>query len=157
MSTVSTCDRKVSGATQSDEKQSSLKITVRPAFDQRGRRRHEQFEARLWPDDRIVCVSRQPLLDAARALLKAGEAPSTVLVMVHEVSPSIIALKSSIGVAAALDVMGSRFVRRKTILRPMPASPTRLIETGVPNQPKPKCHALETSHNVKAVEAKCLI
>lgn len=157
MSTVSTRDRQMSGATQSDEKQANLKITVRPAFDQRGRRRHEQFEARQWPDGRIICVSRQPFLDAARALLKAGEAPSTVLIMVHEVSPSIIALKSSIGVAAALDVMGSRFVRRKITLRPMPASPTHLIETGEPNQPKPKCHAQETSHNVKAVEGKCLI
>lgn len=154
MSTAATNDRQVSATTQSSEKQANLKIEIRPAFDARGRRRHDQFEARLWPDGRLVCVSRQPFLDAARALLKMGEAPSTVLVMVHAVNPSMIALKSPIGVAAALDVMGTRFVRRKTCLGSMPALPARSTETGVSNQPKPQCHALGASDNVEAVSAQ---
>ena len=143
MSTASTSDKRVSAAPRSRHEQTELRLVVSPAFDHRGRRRHEQFEASLLGDGEVLCASRQPLLDTARALLNRGMGPSTVPAMVHAVNPSVVTLKSSLGVAAALDVMGTRFVRRKTCLRPMPASPARSRNSGAFDQPEPECRTVE--------------
>jgi hypothetical protein len=59
------------------------------------------FEAR-W-QDRILCRSRQPFLDGARALLALGLPPETVLVMRHAGSDTE-ALRSTIGAASRLTV-----------------------------------------------------
>ena len=55
----------------------------------------------------LLAGSQQPLLDSARALLAEGHAVDAVLVMRHRGS-SIDALRSTIGVAAALTVTDSR-------------------------------------------------
>lgn len=145
MSTASTTDKHVSTAARSRHEQTELRIVVSPAFDQSGRRRHEKFEARLSGDSQVLCVSRQPLLDAARALLKHRMEPSTVLAMVHAGNPSVVAIKSPIGVAAARDVMGTRFVHRKTCPVPMPASVARSRETGVSDLPEPEFRTVGAS------------
>jgi hypothetical protein len=71
-----------------------LYIDVRPA-DRRG-----MFTATL--AGRVLCTSRQPLLDAARALLEEGASPDDMLVMRRE--NGTISLRSRIGVAAGLTV-----------------------------------------------------
>jgi hypothetical protein len=57
-----------------------------------------------WLDGRLIHrASRQPLLDAARALLAAGYDPSTTLVMRHGGS-NADSLRATIGAAAKLTV-----------------------------------------------------
>ena len=71
-----------------------------------------RFEARL--DGRLLCRSRQPLLDAARILLAEGCDPDERIVMRHAGS-TVDALSAKVGVAAGLTVSEShgppRFVR----------------------------------------------
>jgi hypothetical protein len=138
MSAAPIFGEQLSAAPGSRHEQTELRLTVSPAFDHRGRRRHEAFEARLLGNTEVLCISRQPLLDAARVLLKRGMGPSTVLVMVYAVSPLVPTLKSSLVVAAAFDVMGMRFVRRKASQRPMPASPMRSSAIRACDQPQPE-------------------
>jgi len=109
----------MSGASKASGRNKRLRIVVSPAFDRHHRRRHDHFEVRVFGDDEIICVSRQPLLDASRVFLERGVAPSTVIAMVHAGNPTVVALKSTIGVAGEFDVMGSRFVRRKPPPGPM--------------------------------------
>lgn len=98
-------------------------IVVSPSFDRRGKRRHDRFDALLKDDAEVICgATRQPLLDSSRVLLARGLDPSTVLCMVHSHAPTVVTLRSPIGVAAQYDVMGSAFVRRKPITGPMPSS-----------------------------------
>ena len=52
-----------------------LRVTLRPAFDRHGARLHGKFVVTL--DGRQLCISRQPLLDAARVLIKKGVDPAT--------------------------------------------------------------------------------
>jgi len=54
-------------------------------------------------DDKILSSSRQPLLDAARALLAEGIPPETPIMMRHQGSETI-SLRSTVGEAAKLTV-----------------------------------------------------
>jgi hypothetical protein len=60
-----------------------------------------KFEA--YEGDRLLCVSRQPLLDAARVLLAEGADPDTPIAMRH-VGADYDALTSTVGGAAKLIV-----------------------------------------------------
>jgi hypothetical protein len=100
-----------------------LAIVVSPAFDRRGRRRHDRFDAVLKDSaERIIEATRQPLLDAARVMLDRGVDPSTVICMVHSHTPTVVAMRAPIGVAGQYDVMGEKFVRRKRDAGPMSGS-----------------------------------
>jgi len=67
-------------------------------------KRDGYFEARI--GDRLVCISRQPFLDAARILVAEGVDPTTRMQMFNRGTPS---LAGPIGVAAKLDAGGGRF------------------------------------------------
>ena len=44
-----------------------ITIVVSPAFDRRGKRGHDRFDARIQGLDQVICeATRQPLLDASR-------------------------------------------------------------------------------------------
>jgi hypothetical protein len=75
------------------------------------------FEARI--DGRLICTSRQPLLDAARVLLAEGFDPDTYLVMRH-LGSADDSLSASIRTAASLTVEHS--VNGKPVLRPYKGS-----------------------------------
>jgi len=108
-------------------------IVVSPSFDRRGKRRPDRFDARLKDDAEVICAAtRQPLLDASRVLLARGFDPSTVLCMVHSHAPTVVTLRSPIGVAAQYDVMGEKFIRRKPIAGPMPGSGTENVGSAEP-------------------------
>jgi hypothetical protein len=78
------------------------------------------FTARC--DGRLLCRSRQPLLDGARELIASGYPADTIIVMRHAGS-EIEALRSTIGAAALLRVAeGDRGAPR---LRPWVARPLR--------------------------------
>jgi hypothetical protein len=78
-----------------------ITILVSPAFDRRGKRRHDRFDARLKDGGDVVCeATRQPLLDVSRVLLGRGVDPSTVICMVHAHAPAVVAMRAQIGVAA---------------------------------------------------------
>jgi hypothetical protein len=97
-----------------------IAIVVSPSLDQRGKRRHDRFDARLQNSSELICeAARQPLLDASRVLLSRGYDPSTVISMSHASNPTVVPMRARIGVAAQFDVMGERFVRRK----PAPSHP----------------------------------
>ena len=105
-----------------------ITILVSPAFDRRGKRRHDRFDARLKDGGDVVCeATRQPLLDVSRVLLGRGFDPSTVICMVHAHSPTVVAMRATIDVAAQYDIMGERFIRRKPIAGPMPGSGTESV------------------------------
>jgi len=77
------------------------------------------FEARL--DGRQLCISRQPLLDGASALLADGIDPETPIVTRHA-GDDFDAMRSTIGEAAKWTVqenekVGPRFVRWDAISR----------------------------------------
>jgi hypothetical protein len=61
-----------------------------------------QRYAAYW-NERLLCTSKNPFLTAARALLRQGEAPDTVLLMKHKGSPHI-SLMSTVGKAARLTI-----------------------------------------------------
>jgi hypothetical protein len=54
--------------------------------------------------DRLICSSRQPLLDAARVLLAEGIAPDTQIDMRHA-GADHVALRAKVGTAAKLRVL----------------------------------------------------
>lgn len=75
-----------------------------------------KFEARFEGQTQILCTSRQPFLDAARALLDQGYDPDNILLMRHEGS-DVDSLRGKLGVAATLTVDESntpRFRKWKT-------------------------------------------
>jgi len=77
--------------------------------------RRYRFEARLESDARILCVSHQPFVDAARVLVAEGYDPTETLTMRH-VGSTTIALTATLGAAAKLKVEegangGPRFVQ----------------------------------------------
>jgi hypothetical protein len=98
----------------------SITIIVRPhRSPTTGKRIHGKFEARL--NGRLLCISHQPLLDAARILAGEGADPATRITMRHEAA-AYDALRSTVGVAAGLTVRetetdGPRFVRWKPFCR----------------------------------------
>jgi hypothetical protein len=74
------------------------------------------FDCWVENSGRLLCTSRQPFLDAARALVALGCHPNTILVMRHAGS-SVEALRASLQVAARLTVdecNGTRFARWKS-------------------------------------------
>jgi hypothetical protein len=100
-----------------------ITIVVSPAFDHRGKRRHDRFDARLQGGDEVICeATRQPLLDASRELLRRGADPTATICKVHASAPAVVTMRAPIGVAAQYDVMGEKFVRRKPAAGPMPGS-----------------------------------
>ncbi len=92
------------------------------------------FEARV--GDRLVCTSRQPLLDAARVLVAEGLDPDSVIVMRHAGSGTV-ALSSKLGVAARLTVREDKTALTSWKARPRDAGTRVIGETlsGVPGQP----------------------
>jgi hypothetical protein len=99
-----------------------ITIVVSPAFDHRGKRRHDRFDARLQGGDEVCEATRQPLLDASRELLRRGADPTAAILMVHASAPAVVTMRAPIGVAAQFDVMGEKFVRRKPAAGPMAGS-----------------------------------
>lgn len=96
-----------------------INIIVGPAFDSRGRRQHDRFDAHLRNTGELICrATRQPLLDTSRMLLASGYSPTERISMVWSHRPGTAALTGVIGVAAQFDVMGERFVRRKASFSP---------------------------------------
>jgi hypothetical protein len=90
-------------------------ILVSPSFDHRDKRRNDRFDARLKDTDEVICMAtRQPVLDASRVLLGRGHDPSTKICMAYAHAPTAITSWAIIGAAAQYDVMGEKFVRRKT-------------------------------------------
>ena len=74
-----------------------LRVILRPAFNRRGERLHGRFVATL--DGRQLCISRQPLLDAARGLIDEGIDPATPIAIRHT-GAGFDALTSAVGAAA---------------------------------------------------------
>jgi hypothetical protein len=87
-------------------------IVVTPAFDRKGKRRHELFEVRLLGHPDLICISSQPLCDCSHALLAHGFSPFATINKVRSDRLDVVSMKSTIGKAAELVVMGSRFVKR---------------------------------------------
>ena len=80
-----------------------LKIFVSPAPSGASR-----YVARLANDDRILCVSRTPFLDAARELVANGYDPSVTLIMCHAGSDTA-GLRAKLRIAATLTVEETDF------------------------------------------------
>jgi hypothetical protein len=91
-------------------------------------RRAGMFEACI--DGRLICISRQPLLDASRLLLAEGLDPDIHLVMRH-LGSAEDSLSANIGRAAQLTVEHTAF--GKPVLRPYKGSLG--IETAPPTAP----------------------
>ena len=74
-----------------------LTLILRPAFNRHGARLHGKFVVTL--DGRQLCISRQPLLDAARILLTEGVSPETPIATRHA-GAGFDAMTSTVGAAA---------------------------------------------------------
>ena len=90
---------------------STLPLIITPAPHGAGR-----YQAHLDGDDRVLCISRAPLLDAARALIAAGHDADAILEM-YRPGVSSWDLRAPLLVAAQLDVaetpFGPKFVRHR--------------------------------------------
>jgi hypothetical protein len=131
-----------------------ITIVVSPAFDHRGKRRHDRFDARLQGGDEIVCeATRQPLLDASRELLRRGADSTATICMAHASAPAVVTMRAPIGVAAQFDVMGTKLVRRKRAAGPMAGSGIRNAVPADPPGPSntnPSLRALHSGLSEKA-------
>jgi hypothetical protein len=111
----------VDGASRAVAPHRSIQIFI-DCVDSRGR-----FAARLENGTTVVQQSRQPFLDAARVLLRAGFAPDTLLIT-RRTNSTTVSLRGFIGNAAQLTVEeaphGPRFRRCQ-----------RISETGVAASP----------------------
>ena len=74
-----------------------LRVILRPAFNRHGARLHGKFVVTL--DGRQLCISRQPLLDAARVLINEGIDPTTPIATRHA-GADFDAMTSTVGTAA---------------------------------------------------------
>jgi hypothetical protein len=97
---------------------------LRPAFNRHGARLHGKFLVTL--DGRQLCISRQPLLDAARVLLADGVDPETSIATRHA-GAGFDAMTSTVGTAARWtvkenEIQSPHFVRGEAF----PASRVRL-------------------------------
>jgi hypothetical protein len=92
----------------------TIKIVLRPAVDRRGRRKPGCCF--VYYDGAHICTSTQPLLDASRILIARGLDPATPIEMTRDIQPTLVLLSSTIGRAAQYDVMGDKFVRRKSLI-----------------------------------------
>jgi hypothetical protein len=91
----------------------NITIIVKPAFDHRGRRHHDRFDACLRDTGELICrATRQPLLDSSWVLLSRGYDPNARISMIWHDKPQTVAMMALIGKAAQFDVMSCRFVRR---------------------------------------------
>ena len=114
-----------------------LRVILRPAFNRRGERLHGRFVATL--DGRQLCISRQPLLDAARVLLADGIDPETPIATRHAGS-DFDAMTSTVGTAARWTVEEGNTVsptlrRWRPFRRRDAQSPMRFGERPVPDTP----------------------
>ena len=74
-----------------------LRVILHPAFNRHGARLHGKFVVTL--DGRQLCISRQPLLDAARVLINEGVDPATPIATRHA-GAGFDAMTSTVGAAA---------------------------------------------------------
>ena len=74
-----------------------LTLILRPAFNRHGARLHGKFVVTL--DGRQLCISQQPLLDAARILLTEGVSPEIPIATRHA-GTGFNAMTSTAGAAA---------------------------------------------------------
>jgi hypothetical protein len=72
-------------------------LILRPAFNRHGARLHGKFVVTL--DGRQLCISSQPLLDAARVLINEGVDPATPIATRHS-GAGFDAMTSIVGAAA---------------------------------------------------------
>jgi hypothetical protein len=125
-----------------------ITIVVSPAFDHRGKRRHDRFDARLQGRDEVICkATRQPVLDASRELLRRCVDPTGTICMVHASVPAVVTMRAPIGVAAQYDVMGGKFIRRKPAAGPMAGSGIGKALSAAPAEPCNANHSLRASHS----------
>lgn len=92
-------------------------VVVTPAMRADATRSPDGYEGRLKDSDAVLARTREPFLDAARALLASGCDPSAMLIMRHGGSDADC-LRATIRVAAGLTVgedqeRGPRFKRWK--------------------------------------------
>jgi hypothetical protein len=112
-----------------------LRVILCPAFNRRGARLHGKFVVTL--DGRQLCISRQPLLDAARVLINEGVDPATPIATRHA-GAGFDAMTSIVGTAAKWTVReneteGPRFVRWKAFSRDAVEALVRFDEWPVPD------------------------
>jgi hypothetical protein len=110
-----------------------LRVILRPAFNRHGARLHGRFAATL--DGRQFCISRQPLLDAARVLINEGIDPATPIATRHA-GVGFDAMTATVGTAAKWTVredstVSPTFVRWKAFSRDDVQSPMRFGERQV--------------------------
>ncbi|UPT96130.1 hypothetical protein J4G48_0045055 [Bradyrhizobium barranii subsp. apii] len=123
-------------------------IIVSPSFDHRGKRRHDRFDARVKDTDEVICrATRQPVLDGSRVLIDKGYSPSTAIRMAYAHATAVITGWAIIGEAAQYDVMGEKFVRRKTTAGSMPSAPIKIDGSARPREPFSKMAAARARHN----------
>ena len=108
---------------------------LRPAFNRHGARLHGKFVVTL--DGRQLCISREPLIAAARALLADGIDPETPIATRHAGS-DFDAMTSTVGTAAKWTVReneteGPRLVRWKAFSRDAVEALVRFDERPVPD------------------------
>jgi hypothetical protein len=101
-----------------------LRVILCPAFNRRGARLHGKFVVTL--DGGQLCISSQPLLDAARVLINEGADPATPIATRHA-GADFDAMTSTVGAAAKWTVrenetQSPHFVRWEAF----PASRVRL-------------------------------
>ena len=112
-----------------------LRVILRPALNRHGKRLHGKFVVTL--DGRQLCISRQPLLDAARVLINEGIDPATPIATRHA-GAGFDAVTSTVGTAAKWTVredstVSPTFVRWKAFSRDDVQSPMRFGEGPVPD------------------------
>jgi hypothetical protein len=112
-----------------------LRIILHPVFNRHDARLHGKFAATL--DGRQLCISRQPLLDAARVLIKEGIDPTTPIATRHT-GAGFDAMTSTVRAAAKWTVredstVSPTFVRWKAFSRDDVQSPMRFGERPVPD------------------------
>ena len=112
-----------------------LRVILRPAFNRHGARLHGKFVVTL--DGRQLCISRQPLLDAARVLINEGVDPATPIATRHA-GAGFDAMTSTVGAAAKWTVREDE--TESPTLRPLGGlsrdrvqSPMRYNERPVPD------------------------
>jgi hypothetical protein len=112
-----------------------LRVILHPAFNRHGAQLYGKFVVTL--DGRQLCISSQPLLDAARVLIKEGVDP-TMPIAARHAGAGFDAMTSTVGTAAKWTVRetkteGPRFVRWKAFSRDDVQPPKRFCERPVPD------------------------
>jgi hypothetical protein len=110
-------------------------VILCPTFNRHGERLHGKFVVTL--DGRQLCISREPLLAAARVLIKEGVPPETPVVTRHA-GAGFDAMTSTVGAVAMWTVredstVSPTFVRWKAFSRDDVQSPMRFDERPVPD------------------------